>query len=280
MARLKAQQGDVTGGLVLYSQSLEIKEQIGDAQGKAATLHQMAGLRARQGDAGGALALYRQSMEIKERIGDPQGKAATMHNMAALAYQQGDQAGAVRYGTEAAGALARVRAWPGLLTALNNLSVIDAEEERRLHWLAQAVWLPVALRLATPQALTIVSELFQALPSSHPRELRLAALAGLEFAQHGPEELRVKNLERANQLFGIAAGNQGMTPEAAVAWLQEQMRDPGQLRRETLAELEALVGKANEDWSYNRQAVLESMRGGSKVRAATADGRGGDGAAE
>ncbi len=42
LARLKANQGDVEGAIALYQQSLEIKEKIGDVQGKAATLHQLA----------------------------------------------------------------------------------------------------------------------------------------------------------------------------------------------------------------------------------------------
>jgi hypothetical protein len=38
---------------------LEIKESIGNVQGKAATLHQMAGIYAQQGDVDQAIALYK-----------------------------------------------------------------------------------------------------------------------------------------------------------------------------------------------------------------------------
>ncbi|MBD2300035.1 tetratricopeptide repeat protein [Nostoc sp. FACHB-190] len=95
MAGLKAQQGDVTGAIALYQQSLDIKESINDVQGKAATLHQMAGLKAQQGDVTGAIALYQQSLDIKESINDVQGKAATLHQMAGLKAQQGDVTGAI-----------------------------------------------------------------------------------------------------------------------------------------------------------------------------------------
>ncbi|BAT53298.1 TPR repeat-containing protein [Nostoc sp. NIES-3756] len=95
MAGLKAQQGDITGALTLYQQSLDITETINNVQGKAATLHQMAGLKAQQGDITGALTLYQQSLDIKETINDVQGKAATLHEMAGLKAQQGDITGAL-----------------------------------------------------------------------------------------------------------------------------------------------------------------------------------------
>jgi len=90
-----ANQGDVEGAIALYQQSLEIKERIGDAQGKAATLHQLAILKANQGDVEGAIALYQQSLDIFERIGDAQGKAATLHCLASLKADQGDVEGAI-----------------------------------------------------------------------------------------------------------------------------------------------------------------------------------------
>ena len=66
------------GAIALYQQSLEIKEQIGNAQGKAATLHNLASLKANQGDVEGAIALFNQSLEIEDRIGDVQGRAMTL----------------------------------------------------------------------------------------------------------------------------------------------------------------------------------------------------------
>jgi tetratricopeptide (TPR) repeat protein len=90
MAAVIAQQGDIERALQLWQQSLEIEERIGDLQGRAGTLHQMAGVIAQQGNIERALQLWQQSLEIKERIGNVQGKAATLNNMAGVIAQQGD----------------------------------------------------------------------------------------------------------------------------------------------------------------------------------------------
>jgi hypothetical protein len=77
---------------------LALDEQIGDVQGKAATLHAMANLQAQQGDVAGALGLYRDSLALEEQIGNVQGKAATLHEMANLQAQprgRGGGAGAL-----------------------------------------------------------------------------------------------------------------------------------------------------------------------------------------
>jgi tetratricopeptide (TPR) repeat protein len=67
-----------------------MKESIGDAQGKAATLHQMASIYANQGQVDQALDLYQQSLQIKESIGNAQGKAATLAMMGQLRASQGE----------------------------------------------------------------------------------------------------------------------------------------------------------------------------------------------
>ena len=74
----------------LYRQSLEIKESLGDLQGKSATLHEMAGIYAVRGDLDGAMELYRQSLEIKESLGDLKGKSATLAMMAQVLAKRGE----------------------------------------------------------------------------------------------------------------------------------------------------------------------------------------------
>lgn len=55
------------------------------------TLNNMAGVIADQGDIEQALQLWNQSLELCERIGDVQGKAATLANMAYIAGETGDK---------------------------------------------------------------------------------------------------------------------------------------------------------------------------------------------
>ena len=69
---------------------LELEEKIGNVQGKATTLHQLAGIYANQGDVEKAIAFYQQSLELQEKIGDVQGKATTLHNLAGIYANQGD----------------------------------------------------------------------------------------------------------------------------------------------------------------------------------------------
>jgi tetratricopeptide (TPR) repeat protein len=79
-----AQQGEVEQALELWKQSLEIEERVGNAQGKAATLHNMAGMYAQQGEVEQALKLFGESLKICERIGDIEGKKSVLENLAYL----------------------------------------------------------------------------------------------------------------------------------------------------------------------------------------------------
>lgn len=90
MAIIYAKQGEVEQAFALYQQSLELSERIGDVQGIAAILHQMAGIYVNQGEVEKAIALYQQSLDLKERIGDVKGRAATLHQMAGIYTKQGE----------------------------------------------------------------------------------------------------------------------------------------------------------------------------------------------
>ncbi|MEA5489894.1 MULTISPECIES: tetratricopeptide repeat protein [Pseudanabaena] len=89
LAVIYAQQGQVDQAIDLYQQSLEIKERIGDVQGRAATLSQMGILLQNQGKVEEALALHQQSLELKESIGNLQGKATSLSQIAMIYNQQG-----------------------------------------------------------------------------------------------------------------------------------------------------------------------------------------------
>ena len=90
MAVVLAGRGEVERAMGLYQQSLELKEKSGDVRGKAGTLHQMAGVLAGRGEVERAMGLYQQSLELKEKSGDVRGKAATLHAMAGLLAGRGE----------------------------------------------------------------------------------------------------------------------------------------------------------------------------------------------
>ncbi|WP_292869252.1 tetratricopeptide repeat protein, partial [Nostoc sp. LPT] len=83
--------------IALYQQSLAIDEQIGDVQGKAATLHCLGRLKANSGEIEEAIALYQQSLAINEQIGAVQGQAMTLGWLGGMAEQQGNYNQALDY---------------------------------------------------------------------------------------------------------------------------------------------------------------------------------------
>jgi tetratricopeptide (TPR) repeat protein len=101
---------------------LEINERIGNVQGKAATLGEMAKIYESQGLIEQAIALYQQSLEIKDRIGNVQGKAATLAMMGYLLANNGDFQTAISYLQES-------------LTILQHLKSSDAATVQ--SWLEQ-----------------------------------------------------------------------------------------------------------------------------------------------
>ena len=78
LAVIYANQGQVEQAIDLFQQSVAIEEQIGNVQGKAATLSQMAMIYANQGQVEQAIELFQQSLVIEEQIGSAEGKAVTL----------------------------------------------------------------------------------------------------------------------------------------------------------------------------------------------------------
>lgn len=89
-ANLRFQNGFLDDALSLLSESLQLKEKIGDVQGKAAMLHNKACVVARQGDVKEALRLWNESLQTHEKIDNYRGKAATVHEMTKVISRQGD----------------------------------------------------------------------------------------------------------------------------------------------------------------------------------------------
>ncbi|MEP6514922.1 tetratricopeptide repeat protein [Microcoleus vaginatus] len=83
---------------------------MGNVKGKAATLHQLAGIYADQGEVAKAIAFYEQSLELKEKIGDFQGKAASFAMLGQLlADKKGDFDKALNYLQESLDILQHLR---------------------------------------------------------------------------------------------------------------------------------------------------------------------------
>ena len=82
--------GDYDTAEQRYTQSLEIKERLGDQAGLASSYHQLGMLAQRRGDYDTAEQRYTQSLEIEERLGNQAGLATSYHQLGMLAQDRGD----------------------------------------------------------------------------------------------------------------------------------------------------------------------------------------------
>ncbi|MBW4626083.1 MAG: tetratricopeptide repeat protein [Brasilonema octagenarum HA4186-MV1] len=128
MAQVIAQQGDISEAIALWQQSLEISERIGNVGGKGAILNNMAQVIAQQGDISEAIALWQQSLEIKEHIGDVGAKAATLSNMAGVIAQQGDISRAIALWQQSLEIKERIGDVGGKATTLSNMAGVIAQQ--------------------------------------------------------------------------------------------------------------------------------------------------------
>ncbi|NCP88446.1 tetratricopeptide repeat protein, partial [bacterium] len=90
LAKIYETWGDLDKGLELQEEKIAIVKEIGDKHEESIALHQIAGIYVTRGDLDGATNLYQQSLEIKEELGDLKGKSATLHNMAGIFVTRGD----------------------------------------------------------------------------------------------------------------------------------------------------------------------------------------------
>ena len=74
-------QGDYAKAIDFYQQSLEIRREIGDHKGIAASLNNLANAYSSQGDYAKAIDFHQQSLEIRREIGDRNGTASSLFNL-------------------------------------------------------------------------------------------------------------------------------------------------------------------------------------------------------
>lgn len=95
LANILVVRGDLEGAMALYRQSLQIQEQLGDIQGKAATLSQLANLYMQQGDWAAAEEAIQQSLVIAEQLSQQDAIAFNKVKLGQVAAAQGDPATAL-----------------------------------------------------------------------------------------------------------------------------------------------------------------------------------------
>ena len=248
-----AQRGDIEGALSLWRDSLDLWDQIGDVQGKAATLHEMAGVIAQRGDIEGALSLWRESLDLKERIGDVKGKAATLNNMAWLADVQGDREQARTLYLQSAQALAAIHAWLDLTTVFWNLGALG--EKDAAPCLGQALWLGLHVQVPLKTLLGVTAALLEKIGFGAGPAPLFASAAMMRVLAQGEEYPEAERLQGwAFGLVGQCAEGHGIAAEQFSEWLTGQrLNDPSHVFPVVEQALAELVGDGN--WLFERTAV-------------------------
>jgi len=259
MAGVVAQQGDIPRAMKLWEESLKILEQIGDVQGKAATLNNMAGVVAQQGDIPRAMKLWEESLKIQEQIGDVKGKAVTLNNMAWAAGKTGDHATALKLNLEAAAALAAARAFTDLVTVLGNLG---SDEGTGTPYLAQALWLSLRIEVPLAEAVAMWAALLQRVTPVAPAGLLVAATAlFLTHTRGEADPSRGKMQEYAIGMLGACAESRDIRPERFTEWVaSEKLNDPNYVLPAFDNLLTALVGE--NPWLFDRSLFTRSKDAG------------------
>ena len=116
--------GEYDAALMQYQQSLEIEEKIGDIKGTAASWHQIGMIYENKGDYDAALRQYQQSLEIFDKIGDSKNKAASLHNIGAIYQYKGDYDAALTQYQQSLEILEKIGDIKGKAINLHNIAAI------------------------------------------------------------------------------------------------------------------------------------------------------------
>ncbi|PZO55520.1 MAG: hypothetical protein DCF15_10345, partial [Phormidesmis priestleyi] len=114
-------QGDYAKAIDFYQQSLEIKREISDRNGIAASLISLGNAYSSQGDYATAIDFYQQSLEIKREIGDHKGIATSLGNLGSAYSSQGDYAKAIDFQQQSLEIKRKISDRNGIANSLGNL---------------------------------------------------------------------------------------------------------------------------------------------------------------
>ncbi|AFZ00644.1 tetratricopeptide repeat protein [Calothrix sp. PCC 6303] len=193
LAIIYAQQGKVEHAIALYQQSLELKEKIGDIQGKAASLHQLAIIYAQQGEVEQAITLHQQSLELNEKIGNIQGKSASLHCLAMIYARQGEVEHAIALYQQSLDLLEKIGNIQGKAASLHQLAGIYAQQGEVEHAIA-----------LFQQSL----DLYEKIGDVQGKAASLHCLAGI-YAQQGEVEQAIALFQQSLDLYEKIGDVQG-----------------------------------------------------------------------
>ena len=121
-------QGNYAKAIESYTQSLKIKEEIGNKKGIAHSLNNIGVIYKEQGDYARAIESYTQSLKIEEEVGDKKGIAISLNNIGGIYTNQGDYAKAINYCTQSLKIEEEIGNKQGIATSLNNIGDIYSHQ--------------------------------------------------------------------------------------------------------------------------------------------------------
>jgi tetratricopeptide (TPR) repeat protein/class 3 adenylate cyclase len=121
-------QSDYEKAMMYYTQSLQIKEELGNKKGIASSLNNIGLIYYEQGDYSKAMAHYTQSLQIKEELGDKTGIASSLNNIGLIYYEQGDYSKAIGYYTQSLKIEEILGNKNGSASSFNNIGLIYYEQ--------------------------------------------------------------------------------------------------------------------------------------------------------
>ncbi|MBN4071026.1 tetratricopeptide repeat protein [Crocinitomix catalasitica] len=117
-------QGNYASAIDYHTQSLTIKEEIGDKKGIAKALSNIGIAYYHQGDYSNAIDYHTRSFTIYKEIGDKSGIAVSLGNIGLIHYEHGDHASAIDYHTRSLTIYEEIGEKRGIAMAVNNIGLI------------------------------------------------------------------------------------------------------------------------------------------------------------
>ncbi|CAN96871.1 hypothetical protein sce6702 [Sorangium cellulosum So ce56] len=289
---LLQREGRLQEALELWNMALAVESKFGDAETRAAILHNMANGLACDGRRSEAFALWDEARALQERTGDELGHAATLQQLAGFkvgsnqkdeAYAYWERAlmlyeknGDIRgrsivlasmsdaYGpscgqrmcSQAIEDLSRMGAWPDLVIPLVNLGVIVPS--MRVSCGAQAFWLCVHTEVALNEFVEAARFLFGALGADATISPHIAAATIFLTGVRGNSHPGIDQFQRCGaEMLAECASKRGVViPDQLREYFsREELCEPSRFLPSLISRLEALVPE--DGWLFDRTRVLD-----------------------
>jgi len=249
LAVIELAQGNPDVARGLLREAIAVAYELGNRQGRAASLHLLAIVEHEQGNPGVARRLLREAIAVKEELGDRQGRAASLHQLAIIEHDQGNIAEARRLLREANAVSEELGDRRGRAASLHQLAIIEHDQGN----IAEA-------RRLLREAIAVHEEL----GDRRGRATSLRELAIIEHDQGNPAEARrlLREAIAVHEELGDRRGRATSLHELAIIEHDHgKPADARRLLREAIAVDEELGDRRGRAASLHLLAIIEHNQG-------------------